>query len=125
MHNVTGVVLVIDDERDICELVRLSLESLGFEVLTGFSGEAGLQVVQDRGNDIQLILLDLAMPGLNGVDVLAKIRKDHPNLPVIIMSGYVADKSEVSALGANDVLQKPFLLSDVENRVKQVLEVGH
>ena len=79
-------------------------------------------MVRSRGNEIRLILLDFAMPGLSGVDVLESIKEEFPNVPVIIMSGYVTDKSEVAVLGATDVLKKPFLLRDVEERVNSVLE---
>ncbi len=121
MNSSSGPILVVDDERDICELVQLTLEGLGFEVLLGYTGEEGLQLIRSRGNEIQLILLDLAMPGLSGVDVLGRIKQEIPDVPVIIMSGYVTDKSEVVALGATDVLQKPFLLSDIEERIASVL----
>lgn len=121
MNEGSGPILVIDDERDICELVQITLEGLGFEVLLCHSGEEGLQLVRSRGNEIPLILLDLAMPELSGVDVLARVKQEFPDIPVIVMSGYVTDKSEVAALGATDVLKKPFLLSDVEERVKSVL----
>lgn len=121
MESSTGPILVIDDERDICELVQLTLEDLGFDVLLAHSGEDGLQLIRSRGNEIQLLLLDLAMPGLSGVGVLDRVKQEFPSVPVIIMSGYVTDKSEVAVLGASDVLQKPFLLSDIEDRVKSVL----
>ena len=122
MNTNSGPILVVDDEWDICELVQLTLEGLGFEVLFGHNGEEGLQMVRSRGNEIRLILLDFAMPGLSGVDVLESIKEEFPNVPVIIMSGYVTDKSEVAVLGATDVLKKPFLLRDVEERVNSVLE---
>ncbi len=122
MNNSSGLILVIDDERDICELVQLTLEGLGFEVLLGYSGEEGLELIRSSKHEIQLILLDLAMPGLSGVDVLGIVKKEFPDVPVIIMSGYISDKSEVAALGATDVLQKPFLLSGVEERVRSVLD---
>ena len=121
MNGSSGPILVIDDERDICELVQLTLEGLGFDVLLAYSGEEGLQLVRSRGNEIQMIFLDLAMPGLSGVDLLGIVKQEFPDLPVIIMSGYVTDKAEVAALGATDVLQKPFLLSDVEERAQSVL----
>ncbi|MEX0965590.1 MAG: response regulator [Pseudohongiellaceae bacterium] len=121
MNNSTGPILVIDDERDICELVQLSLEGLGFEVLVRYSGEEGLELIKQRGSEVQLILLDLAMPGLSGIDTLARIRMDLPDVPVIVMSGYVTDKSEAAALGASGILQKPFLLNDVEAQVKRIL----
>ena len=90
-------------------------------MLLSYSGEEGLQLIRSRGSEIQLILLDLSMPGLSGVDVLGKVKKEFPDVLVIIMSGYVAEKSEVTALGATDVLQKPFMLSGVEERVKSAL----
>jgi DNA-binding response OmpR family regulator len=121
MSTDSGPILVIDDERDICELVQLTLEGLGFEVIVGYSGEEGLQLVESFGEVIQLIMLDLAMPGMSGVDVLGRVSKEVPNVPVVVMSGYVADRAEVAALGATDVLRKPFLLSDVEEKVKAIL----
>lgn len=121
MNTGLGPILVIDDDRDICELVQLTLEGLGFDVLLAYNGEDGLQLIRSRGKEIQLIFLDFAMPGLSGVDVLERIKQEFPDVPVVIMSGYVNDKSEVAALGATDVLQKPFLLSDIEERVQSIL----
>lgn len=123
MNSGSGPILVVDDERDICELVQLTLEGLGFEVSLAFSGEEGLELIRSKGNSIRLIMLDMAMPGMSGVDVLVKTSEEFPEIPVVVMSGYVADKAEVAALGATDVLQKPFLLSDVEEKVASVLSL--
>ncbi len=121
MSHYTGSILVIDDESDICELVQLTLESIGFQVLVGCGGKEGLQAIKDHSEHIKLILLDLAMPGVSGIDLIGILKTDFPQIPVIVMSGYVADKSEVVGLGAVDVLRKPFQLKDVEQKVIQIL----
>src|SRR5271163_3982915 len=81
-----GAVLIIDDEAEIRESLQALLEMEGFAVETAATGEAGLQRIGEQPFD--LILLDLAMPGRDGMDVLAEIRSHEPRLPVIMITAY-------------------------------------
>ncbi len=78
--------LVIDDEPRIRKLIRIHLESAGYKVLTAATGAEGLEVVQNT--EIDLVLLDLKMPEMNGPEIVSKLKKSHPALPIIVVTGY-------------------------------------
>lgn len=78
--------LVIDDDPSIRKLLRRNLEAEGYRVITAASGSEGLEYAQQ--NAVHLVLLDLKMPGMKGPEIIAELRKTHPDLPVIIVTGY-------------------------------------
>jgi DNA-binding NtrC family response regulator len=103
-------VLVIDDEKNIRRTLRMVLESEGYEVLDAESAEEGLKVVEEHAPDC--LLLDLKLPGMSGLDALAKLQADEPGetqVPVIVISGHgtVSDAVQATRLGAFDFLEKP------------------
>jgi DNA-binding NtrC family response regulator len=116
-----GAVLIIDDEAEIRESLQTLLELEGFAVETAASGEAGLQRIGEHPFD--LILLDLALPGRNGMEILAEIRAHETNLPVIMITAFGTVENAVHAMqgGAVNFVQKPWdnekLLADVRAAV--------
>ncbi|MFZ0318183.1 MAG: sigma-54 dependent transcriptional regulator [Candidatus Sulfotelmatobacter sp.] len=112
-----GAVLIIDDEAEIRESLQTLLELEGFAVETATSGEAGLQRIGEHPFD--LILLDLTLPGRNGMEVLAEIRAHETGLPVIMITAFGTVENAVRAMqgGAANFVQKPWdnekLLADV------------
>jgi excisionase family DNA binding protein len=78
--------LVIDDDPSMRKLLRINLESEGYRVITAANGPEGLELVQQAV--VHLVLLDLKMPGMKGPEIVAELRKNHPDLPVIIVTGY-------------------------------------
>ena len=102
-----STLLVIDDEPNILTSVRRGLETEGFGVEVAGSGTVGLGKLDER--DIDLVLLDVAMPEMNGLDVLARIREKHPDVVVVMMSGNATIETAVQAtkLGAHDFVEKP------------------
>jgi len=112
-----GSVLIIDDEAEIRESLQTLLEMEGFAVETAASGEAGLQRIGEHPFD--LILLDLALPGRDGMEILAEIRAHETRLPVIMITAYGTVENAVKAMqaGAANFIQKPWdnekLLADV------------
>jgi two-component system phosphate regulon response regulator PhoB len=116
-------ILVIEDEKDILSMVRLRLESRGFDVVTAESGEFALQWLADHKPD--LILLDLMLPGISGLEVLKHIRTN-PNIakiPILIVSALGEESDVVVGLerGADDYLSKPFNMSILMARVNALL----
>ena len=106
-------VLVIDDEKRIRDVCIKMLTSEGFEADGGESAEVGMQKIKDKHFDI--ILLDLMMPGLSGLDALAQIRSLHPDTVVVVITGYATVEHSVEAMknGAFDFIAKPFSPGDL------------
>ncbi|MEO8330487.1 MAG: response regulator transcription factor, partial [Candidatus Nanopelagicales bacterium] len=110
--------LVIDDEPDITRFVRRGLESTGHEVLTAVDGLGGLQAAVS--GSIDLIILDLLMPGIDGLAVLAGVIAHNPQQRVIVLSAVVDVETRVRCLeqGAVDFVGKPFALRELVARVR-------
>jgi two-component system OmpR family response regulator len=113
-------VLVVEDEPRIVELTRDYLEHAGFAVLTAGDGEAGLHAFRTRGPD--LVVLDLGLPRLDGLDVVREIRRHSPT-PIVILTARddEVDKLLGLELGADDYLTKPFSPRELVARVRAVL----
>ena len=120
-HGLSGAVLIIDDEAEIRESLQTLLEMEGFAVETAPTGEAGLQRIGEHPFD--LVLLDLALPGRDGLDILSEIRSHEHLLPVIMITAYGTVENAVRAMqaGAANFIQKPWdnekLLADVRAAV--------
>jgi PAS domain S-box-containing protein len=117
-------VLLIDDEEMILEVGAAMLHALGYRVLTAGSGELALQCLEERGGEIDLVVLDLIMPGMDGAAVFSEIRQRLPLLPVVLSSGYALDDvaKEILATGCGAFIQKPFSLAVLSRQLRQVLE---
>ena len=117
----SGAVLIIDDEAGIRESLQTLLEMEGFVVETAVTGEAGLQRIGEHPFD--LVLLDLALPGRDGLEILAEIRAHETRLPVIMITAYGTVENAVRAMqsGAANFVQKPWdnekLLADIRAAV--------
>ncbi len=105
-----GTVLVIDDEQIINVFVQRALSSAGYQVLSAEDGFEGLQILQTHFREIVAILLDLTMPGMDGLEVMRELRHLAPDIPVMVMSGY--SEQEVSirceGTGVRGFIKKPF-----------------
>ncbi len=118
-------ILVVDDDINICEVLREALEHMGHFVTVANHGREGLQRVMERSFD--LVLLDLRMPVMGGFQMLQSLRTTvKSNVPVLVLTGYASLESlfECTELGISGYLPKPFRLDELESKVKQVLEGG-
>jgi len=117
-------ILVIDDESSIRELLRDFLSSKGFEVVTASEGASGLDLLKSEKFD--LLLIDLMMPGMGGLDVLREINTEKIDTSSIMITAYASVTTAVEAmkLGAFDYITKPFVLEDVFMAVKRALDVS-
>lgn len=113
-------IMVVDDDKNICELLRLYLEKEGYEVIIAGNGKQALELFKDTSPD--LTLLDVMMPELDGWQVCREIRKQSDS-PIIMLTakGEVFDKILGLELGADDYVVKPFDAKEVMARVKAVL----
>jgi DNA-binding NtrC family response regulator len=115
-------VLIVDDERNIRLTLSMALEALKIPVDTAESGEEALQKLAEKS--FQLMLLDLKLPGLDGLEVLQRVVDKHPETKVIIITAYGSIEVAVEAMkmGAIDFLQKPFQPTEVRDMVRRLLQ---
>ncbi len=118
-----GTVLVIDDEPEICEVVQSLLESRGLRVLTADGGNAGVAAFREHSGEIDLVLLDMHMPDLDGLQTLRAIRSIAPQARVIMSSGHTEDGSDTAAEldGAAGFIRKPYTLDTLVSRVNDAI----
>ncbi len=117
-------VLVVDDEPQILQVVGGLLLDEGFEVLTALDGESALRQVAEGAPD--LVLLDIALPGLDGLEVLAELKRQYPLLPVVMISAYGSVENAVKAtrLGAYDFIEKPPHADKILLTLRNALEMA-
>jgi DNA-binding response OmpR family regulator len=115
-------ILVVDDEKNIRLTLSQALETLGIPVQTAADGEEAMQKLQD--SDFSLVLLDLKLPGMDGLEVLRRIRESRPKTRVIMITahGTIDYAVEAMKLGAVDFLRKPFSPAEIRRLVSRVLE---
>jgi DNA-binding NtrC family response regulator len=106
-------VLLVDDEEQFLDALSQRLETRGLKVDTVTSGEEALKQVEDQNFDA--IIVDLAMPGIDGIETLKRIKEKRPDLEIIMLTGHATVKSGIDAmkLGAEDFLEKPVDLNEL------------
>ena len=111
-------VLIVEDEKNIVDIVRFNLQREGYDTLEAYDGEAGLALAREKKPD--LILLDVMMPKMMGFDVCRALRGEGDNVPVIILTAREEEEDKVLGLeiGADDYITKPFSMRELMARVK-------
>ena len=109
--------LIVEDEKELCDTIAKSLYDVGYEVDTSYNGSEALEYVLTEEYD--LIVLDLNLPGIDGMDILRELRRENEETKVLILSArsQIADKVEGLDAGANDYMEKPFHLQELESRI--------
>ena len=115
-----GTILVVDDERQIHRFLRPALTAAGYEVLSAEDAREGLRLAASRGPD--LLLLDLGLPDMDGVEALVRLRAFNP-VPVIVLSARDREPDKIAALdaGADDYVEKPFAVGELLARIRAAL----
>ncbi len=113
-------VLVIEDEKSICDFISRTLELNDYRVMTAFTGKDGLQAITSALPD--LVLLDLGLPDMDGNDIIRETRK-WSDMPIIVISARIQEKEKVEALdaGADDYITKPFGTSELLARIRTAM----
>lgn len=120
----TEGVLMVDDEANILEIGREALVGQGYTVFLASQGEAALELIGEKAGEIDLVILDLGMPGIGGKNTLAQIMEMSPGTRVLVASGYSSQglESELLAAGASGFLQKPYKLPELLEKVRAILD---
>lgn len=118
--------LVVEDELSFRELLKSSLEAKGYNVITAADGGEALKTYRARRQDIRLVITDLGLPRLDGSRVFEEIRRTDPHAKVLISSGYIDPevKSQFLNAGASGFLQKPYVLTEIFRKVRDVLDAS-
>ena len=117
-------ILVIDDEESICRALSTIFKDEGFETISASRGEVGLEILDKEKPS--MVFLDIWMPGMDGLEVLQKIKETFPELPVVMISGHAAISTamEATRMGASDFIEKPLELEAIMKVVHRVLGNG-
>ncbi len=117
-------VLVVEDEANIVDILAFNLQREGYNVLSAYDGQAGLELAREKKPD--LILLDLMLPKLNGFDVCKALRDDGDTVPILMLTAREEESDKVRGLelGADDYITKPFSIRELTARVKSNIRRG-
>ena len=119
-----GRVMVVDDEESVRNLLQRTLEGAGYNVVTAANGQEALETMSEPELEISVMLLDIKMPGISGIEVLQQIAITHPLICVIMVTAVVDIQTAIEAmkLGAYDYITKPFNLDEVVLTVQRGFE---
>lgn len=113
-------ILIVDDEKDITLTLKELFLSKGYEVWVAFTGEEAVELLGLEGLD--LILLDIQIPGINGVEILSRIKKGYPHIKTVVLTGFLEEyKNEIEAIGCDSLLSKPFSIKTLISVVESTL----
>jgi two-component system, OmpR family, alkaline phosphatase synthesis response regulator PhoP len=117
----SATILLVEDDPSITVGLRINLEAEGYKVIIADNGDAGLAAARKEG--IDLLLLDLMLPGLNGFEILRQLRREGHTMPIIVLSARSSEIDKVMGLelGAEDYVTKPFGLAELLARVRAAL----
>jgi signal transduction histidine kinase/ActR/RegA family two-component response regulator len=115
----SATILVVDDDRDVRELAVSSLETLGYQVLAAEGGRAALEVIGGTAQ-IDLVLVDMVMPEMNGSETARAAQRRRPGLPIVYMSAYVGP-TPLEGVDQHSLLKKPFTLAELAQKVEEAL----
>ena len=121
---VTPNVLVVDDEKTVCNSCKKILTREGYNVEVAMSGEEALSKV--KGNDFDVLVTDWKMPQLDGIEVANRIKKENPNIAVVMITGYPSVETSIKALrsGVSDYVPKPFTPAELSDAMIRALGRG-
>jgi len=117
-------ILLVDDELMVIQVTKELLESLGYKVYLAASGQEALAVYMEKRREIDLVILDMIMPGISGGETFDRLRNIDPTVRVLLSSGYslTGKAQEILDCGCNGFLQKPFHLENLSSKVREILD---
>ena len=117
-------VLFIDDEEIIIEVGQELLETLGYTVLIAKSGKEGIDIYIKSKDQIDMVILDMIMPGIGGNETYDRLKEINPDIKALLSSGYSINglAKTILAKGCDGFIQKPFGLSDLSQKIREILD---
>jgi CheY-like chemotaxis protein len=120
----SATILLVEDEEMVREVNQEIISSLGYQVLAAEDGNQALSIYQERGDEIDLVVLDMIMPGMNGAEVYRRLKIIDPTVRVLLASGYSVEReaAKVMEQGCNGYIQKPFSIKDLSHKIDEILK---
>ena len=120
----SGTVLLVDDEEIILDVSKDLLESIGYQVIIARSGEEAIEAYKGSKDDIDIVLLDISMPGIGGGETYNRLKEINPDIKVLLSSGFSIDGEayQILARGCNGFIQKPFKMNELSGKLNEILE---
>jgi two-component system cell cycle sensor histidine kinase/response regulator CckA len=124
MVNGTGTVLLVDDEEIVVGVGKQMLQKLGYSVLMARNGQEAVDVFKNSPDDVDLVLLDMIMPGMEAGDTYDRLKSINPAIKVLLSSGYSLDQKAGAIIerGCNGFIQKPFNMKILEDKIGEILK---
>lgn len=123
----TETLLVVDDEGCVRTLAEMALIAVGYKVLTANHGAEALKLLDDANGTVDLILIDVVMPGMSGPELAELAKRRRPNVKALFTSGYTDDSiaCQVGRAGEFHFIQKPYTITQLTRKVREVLDSAH
>lgn len=123
-RNGSGTILLVDDEDIVIESVGCMIEHLGYQLITARSGKEAIQIYDTHGSNIDLVILDMIMPNMNGSETFDRLKAADPNIQIILSTGYSADgqANDILKRGCRGLITKPFTLGELSEKLGRVLQ---
>jgi CheY-like chemotaxis protein len=118
-----ATILVADDDRDVRELLVSCLDSLGYRVLAASSGPLAIEMIE-KNTCIELLMVDIAMPEMNGIEVARVVSAKRPDLPIVYMTGYIGS-SKLDGVEQRRLMKKPFTIAELAKQVEEALTASN
>jgi signal transduction histidine kinase/ActR/RegA family two-component response regulator len=118
-----ATILVADDDRDVRELLVSCLDSLGYRALAASSGSLAVEMIE-KNSSIELLMVDIAMPEMNGIEVARVVAAKRPELPIVFMTGYIGS-SKLDGVEQQRLMKKPFTVAELTKQVEEALTASN
>jgi CheY-like chemotaxis protein len=117
-------ILLVDDESIVINVCKEMIEKLGYDVITAKSGKQAVDTFREKSEDIDLIILDMIMPGMDGDQTFDQLREINSSIPILLSSGYSLNSQakKIMEKGCNGFIQKPFLITQLSEKIQNILD---
>jgi CheY-like chemotaxis protein len=121
----TGTVLLVDDEELVLEVGKELLEAMGYRVLAAKNGKEAVDIYRKNQDDLDIVVLDMVMPGVGGGETFDRLKEINPNVRVLLASGFAVDGEATQILerGCNGFIQKPFNMKELSDKIEEIMNM--
>lgn len=121
-----GSILFVEDEKWICDIGKQMLEAMGYSCLTAQNGRSALEIYEEKRHQIDMVILNMVMPGMSGGETFGRLIKVNPKIKVLLSSGYgmTEEAAEILQRGCSAFIQKPFSMNELSQKVSDVINLN-